>query len=61
MLKINNSSLSVDKYNDSEGHFTALVDENHQYSWLWYKIELYQLLLAMATVVVRPLGISLTN
>ena len=46
-----NSLPSVGENNDSDAHCTALVDENHRYCWLWYKIEHYQL--SMATEVVR--------
>ena len=42
-LKINNSSLTVDKNNDTDTHFTALVDENRRYCWSWYKMDHYQL------------------
>ena len=34
MLKINNSPMSVNDNNDSDAHYTALADKNHQYGWL---------------------------
>ena len=46
---MNNSSVPVDENNDSDAHCNALVDENHRKCWLWYKIEHYQLWLAMVT------------
>ena len=51
-LRNTNYLLSVDKNNEYDGHCTALVDKNHQYCWLWYKIENFRWRWRLATVVV---------